>query len=108
MIDMPSTYGLLFDRMSRELDTAEGEIKHMIILLPIPIAYPRFVWPEKHSPESYSWIRSVLKRFGIAGAMFSKFDGEVDIQDDLDDHYCAQLHKHKRDFFFAPFAEAFI
>lgn len=40
--------------------------------------------------------------------MFSKFDGEVDIQDGLDDHYCARLHKHERDFFFALFAEAFI
>lgn len=100
MINMPSTYDLLFDRMSRELDTAEGEIKHMIILLAIPIAYPRFVWLENILQNPIlGLVRFLNKRFGVAGAMFNKFDGEVDIQDDLDDHYCARLHKHERDLF---------
>lgn len=100
MINMPSTYDLLFDRMRRELDTAEGEIKHMIILLAIPIAYPRFAWLENilQSPI-LGFVRFLNKRFGVAGAMFNKYDGEVDIQDDLDDHYCARLHKHERDLF---------
>lgn len=100
MINMPETYDFLFDRMSREIDTSEGEIRHMVILLGVPIAYPRLTWLEiiLQSPI-LGFVRFLNKRFGVAGAMFNRFGGGVDILDDLDGHYCANLHKHERNIF---------
>jgi hypothetical protein len=36
------------------------------------------------------------KRFGVAGGFFNQFDGNVDLLDDLDDHYTAHQHKKER------------
>ena len=36
------------------------------------------------------------KRFGFAGGLFNQFDGQVDLLDDLDDHYTARQHKKER------------
>lgn len=100
MINMPETYDLLFDRMSHEIEAAAGEIRHMIILLGVPIAYPRLVWLENilQSPL-LGFVRFLNKCFGAAGALFNKFDGAIDTLDDLDDHYCAGPHKHERNTF---------
>lgn len=35
------TYDLIWDRCYREIE--RGEVKHLIVLLGIPIAYPRLV-----------------------------------------------------------------
>ena len=40
----PETYRLVFDRARREIVT--GVTKHLIVLLGVPIAYPRLVWLE--------------------------------------------------------------
>lgn len=100
MINEPETYDLLFERMNREVEEAAGDIRHMVILLGVPIAYPRLVWLENilQSPL-FGFIRFLNKRFGAAGAIFNKFDGQVDILDDLDDHYCARPHKKERNEF---------
>ncbi|KAI5853132.1 hypothetical protein DFP73DRAFT_590185 [Morchella snyderi] len=100
MINEPETYDLLFERMNCEVEEAAGDIRHMVILLGVPIAYPRLVWLENilQSPL-FGFIRFLNKRFGAAGAIFNKFDGQVDILDDLDDHYCARPHKEERNAF---------
>ena len=41
-------------------------------------------------------VRLLNKRFGLAGSLFNKFDGQVDLLDDLDDHYTAKHHKRER------------
>ena len=41
---MEQTYGAVFDRCKEEI--IKGETKHLIVLLGIPIAYPRLVWLE--------------------------------------------------------------
>ena len=38
------TYQKVFDRL--ETDIIKGETKHLIVLLGIPMAYPRMVWLE--------------------------------------------------------------
>lgn len=95
-INYPETYNQLFDRASREL-TANPNIKHLILLLGVPIAYPRLQWLENilQSPI-IGPIRFLNKRFGIAGGFFNHFDGSVDLLDDLDDHYTAHQHKTER------------
>lgn len=41
-------------------------------------------------------IKFLNKRFGVAGGFINKFDGSVDLVDDLDDHYTARTHKAER------------
>ncbi|KAF2143717.1 uncharacterized protein K452DRAFT_357346 [Aplosporella prunicola CBS 121167] len=95
-INYPETYDLMFNRVASELE-ANKEIKHLILLLGVPIAYPRLQWLENifQSPV-IGPIRFMNKRFGLAGGLFNHFDGQVDLLDDLDDHYTAHQHKAER------------
>jgi hypothetical protein len=95
-INYPETYKALFDRLDREY-TANPDLKHLVLLLGVPIAYPRLIWLENilQSPL-IAPIKFLNKRFGFAGDFFNKFDGKVDLLDDLDDHYTARQHKTER------------
>lgn len=95
-INYPETYDLIFDRVDAEL-TANPNLKHLILLLGVPIAYPRLQWLENlfRSPI-IGPIRFLNRRFGLAGSFFNHFDGQVDLLDDLDDHYTAHHHKAER------------
>lgn len=96
-VNYPDTYDAIFSRLDRELSAANGEIKHLILLLGVPIAYPRLAWLENLiSSPIIAPIRLLNKRFGVAGDLFNKFDGQVDLLDDLDDHYTARQHKRER------------
>lgn len=102
VVCQPETYDAVFSRLDRELSSAAAQnmqqpIKHVLLLLGIPIAYPRLVWLENilHSPV-FGFLKFLNKRFGIASKVFNKFDGEVDILDDLDDHWTASTHKRER------------
>ncbi|KAL1986634.1 hypothetical protein VTN96DRAFT_6012 [Rasamsonia emersonii] len=96
-INYPDTYDAIFDRLEREVAAANGEIKHLILLLGVPIAYPRLAWLENFITSPFmAPIRLLNKRFGFAGSLFNKFDGQVDLLDDLDDHYTARHHKRER------------
>lgn len=95
-VNYNSTYNLIFNRVQSELH-ASKEINHLIILLGVPIAYPRLAWLENiFSSPIIGPIRFLNKRFGLAGGFFNHFDGQVDLLDDLDDHYTARQHKHER------------
>jgi hypothetical protein len=96
-VNYPETYDLIFQRLDHELSAANGSIKHLILLLGVPIAYPRLQWLENifNSPL-IAPIRLLNKRFGLGGGLFNKFDGNVDLLDDLDDHYTARNHKSER------------
>lgn len=96
-VNYPDTYDLIFDRLRSEFQAARGEIKHMILLLGVPIAYPRLAWLENIlSSPIIAPIKLLNKRFGIGGGLFNQFDGGVDLLDDLDDHYTAHHHKTER------------
>jgi hypothetical protein len=96
-INYPDTYDEIFSRLNSEIRAARGDIKHLILLLGVPIAYPRLAWLENllRSPL-IGPIRLLNKRFGVAGGFFNHFDGSVDLLDDLDDHYTARQHKRER------------
>jgi hypothetical protein len=96
-VNYPATYEAVFARVDKELSAANREIKHVLLLLGVPIAYPRLAWLENifRSPI-VGVFRFLNKRFGIGGNFFNKFDGQVDLLDDLDDHYTARQHKHER------------
>lgn len=45
-VNYPDTYDLIFRRTSEELARSNGAIKHLVLLLGVPIAYPRLQWLE--------------------------------------------------------------
>ncbi|TGZ78806.1 hypothetical protein EX30DRAFT_322021 [Ascodesmis nigricans] len=95
-INLPETYDTCFSRLNTELSRAP-EVKHLILLLGVPIAYPRLVWLEMFlSSPILKLIGFFHKHFGLADGLFNKFDGKPDLADDLDDHYCARTHKVER------------
>ncbi|KAH8808371.1 hypothetical protein F5884DRAFT_367013 [Xylogone sp. PMI_703] len=99
-VNYPETYNIIFDRLRRELSAAAASpspIRHLVVLLGIPIAYPRLTWLENiFSSPVMGPIKFLNKRFGLAGGLFNNFDGSVDLLDDLDDHYTARTHKKER------------
>ncbi|KAK3725150.1 hypothetical protein LTR37_000661 [Vermiconidia calcicola] len=96
-INYPETYDKFFNHIASKIAASNGTIKHFILLLGVPIAYPRLQWLENilQSPI-VAPIRFLNKRFGVAGGIFNQFDGGVDLMDDLDDHYTAHQHKKER------------
>ena len=92
-----ATYNLIFERCRREI--LEGETKHLIVLLGIPIAYPRLVWLENLLTSRVMDPVKALGRAGMLGGFTNKFDGGVEILDDLDDHWTAKNHKMERNWF---------
>lgn len=99
-INYPETYDQIFNRVDEELRSAAqsgNPIKHLILLLGIPIAYPRLTWLENvFSSPLMGPVKLLNRRFGLGGGFFNHFDGSVDLLDDLDDHYTARTHKKER------------
>lgn len=96
-----STYDAMFRRLTLELTAAKGEIKHILLMLGVPIAYPRLVWLERIlTSRAIAPIRA-LSRHGYFASMNNGFDDKIEILDDLEDHWCAQNHKHERNKFMA-------
>jgi PhoD related phosphatase len=92
------TYDLVFERLRK--DIVEGETKHLIVLLGVPIAYPRLVWLENVLTSRAMDPFKALSRAGfLKGGLMNKFDGGVEILDDLDDHWTASNHKDERNIF---------
>ncbi len=96
-INHPDTYNEIFSRLSSEIAASHSDIKHVIVLIGVPIAYPRLMWLENMlTSPLVAPLRLMNKRFGFAGSFFNHFDGNVEILDDLDDHYTAHQHKKER------------
>ena len=84
-VNYPETYDVIFDRVRSELSNSRCKTKHLIVLLGVPIAYPRLIWLENiFTSPIIGPIRFLSKRFGVAGGLFNHFDGQVDLLDDLD------------------------
>lgn len=92
-----ASYGLVFDRCRREI--VEGDTRHLIVLLGVPIAYPRLVWLENLLTSKVMDPVKAVGRIGVLGNLLNKFDGRVEILDDLDDHWTASHHKAERKWF---------
>ncbi|RYP70402.1 hypothetical protein DL771_005523 [Monosporascus sp. 5C6A] len=102
-VNYPETYDLIFDRVRqglRDAANAGRPYRHLILLLGVPIAYPRLTWLENvFTSPLIAPIKFLNRRFGFGGGVFNQFDGSVDLLDDLDDHYTARTHKKERNAF---------
>ena len=92
-----ATYHMVLERCRREI--VEGETKHLVLVLGVPIAYPRLVWLENLITSRVMDPVIALSRVGMFGGLRNKFDGGVEILDDLDDHWTAKHHKRERNWF---------
>lgn len=93
-----STYDLIFSRLQAEVERAP-ETKHLLVMLGVPILYPRLVWLE--------WIltltvlkpvRKLATKGIISKGLVNEFDGSVEVLDDLNDHWCLKNHKRERNY----------
>ena len=94
----PETYGIVFRRLEKEIKN-NPDVKHLLVLLGVPIFYPRMVFLEwiLNSP-----ILIPLKKLAAKGiinkGLVNEFDGGVEVLDDLEDHWCAHHHKRERNY----------
>lgn len=91
------SYDNIFDRLEEEI--IQGETKHLLVLLGVPIAYPRLNFLETVLTSRVMDPVKKLGRMGLLGNFINKFDGGVEILDDLDDHWTAKHHKDERNWF---------
>ncbi|KAK0292121.1 hypothetical protein LTR35_001550 [Friedmanniomyces endolithicus] len=91
------TYDIVFDRCRAEI--VKGQTKHLIVLLGVPIAYPRLNFLENILTSRVMDPIKAVGRMGLLGGFVNKFDGGVEILDDLDDHWTAKHHKAERNWF---------
>ncbi|KAI0109147.1 hypothetical protein GGR51DRAFT_558509 [Nemania sp. FL0031] len=88
------TWKRLMDRCYDEI--TKGETQHLLVLLGVPIAYPRLVWLENILTSRILDPVKALGNFGLLGNFVNSFDGGVEVLDDLDDHWTAKNHKDER------------
>jgi hypothetical protein len=91
------SYDVVFDRLEAEI--IKGETKHLIVLLGVPIAYPRLNFLENILTSRLMDPIKAMGRAGMLGNFVNKFDGGVELLDDLDDHWTAKHHKEERNWF---------
>jgi len=97
------SYDVIFDRCRAEI--VEGETKHLVVMLGVPIAYPRLNFLENLLTSRVMDPVKALGRTGALGGFVNKFDGGVEILDDLDDHWTAKHHKAERNWFIQELQE---
>ncbi|KAF2869546.1 hypothetical protein BDV95DRAFT_547996 [Massariosphaeria phaeospora] len=88
------SYDIILDRLEQEI--VKGETKHLIVLLGVPIAYPRLNFLENILTSRLMDPVKAMGRAGLLGNFLNRFDGGVEILDDLDDHWTAKHHKEER------------
>ncbi|GMM38727.1 hypothetical protein DASC09_060660 [Saccharomycopsis crataegensis] len=94
-----ATYNEIFARLESEIKAANGDIKHLLILLGVPIAYPRLVWLEKIlTSRALAPVRMLAQKRIVSKGLVNEFDGSIEVLDDLEDHWCAKHHKHERNY----------
>ncbi|KAI1436800.1 hypothetical protein GGR50DRAFT_701165 [Xylaria sp. CBS 124048] len=88
------TWGKLIDRCYESIE--KGRTHHLLVLLGVPIAYPRLVWLENILTSKLMDPVKAMGKAGMLGNFVNNFDGGVEILDDLDDHWTAKNHKKER------------
>ncbi|KAL7939672.1 hypothetical protein V8C35DRAFT_287335 [Trichoderma chlorosporum] len=88
------TWDKITKRMYAEI--RRGQVEHLLVLLGVPIAYPRLVWLENILTSKLMSPVKALGRTGMLGKHMNNIDGGYEILDDLNDHWTAKNHKKER------------
>lgn len=92
------TCDMALERCRKEI--TEGETKHLVVLLGVPIAYPRMNWLENVlTSRAMDPVKAMGRAGVLKGGFLNRFDGGVEVLDDLDDHWTAHHHKEERNEF---------
>lgn len=101
----PETYNILFQRLEHELTRtnlkhhSKDKIDHLLVMLGVPISYPRLVWLEWiFSSSLLTPLKYLSKKKILFRGLVNEFNGDVELLDDLNDHWCARYHKRERNF----------
>ncbi|KAK0529237.1 hypothetical protein OC834_001526 [Tilletia horrida] len=87
----PEGYGLIFSEVRKRMPSTT---EHLTILVGVPLAYPRMVFLERTLSSSANPLLLLAK--AASKGFTNKFDGQVELLDDLMDHWCAAPHKRER------------
>lgn len=99
-IVLRSTYDAMFERLTEEVKTQKFD--HLLLMLGVPIAYPRMVMLEWLFTSRLLFPLKFLSRKGIVAPGFvNEFNGDVELLDDLNDHWCSRHHKRERNWLLA-------
>ncbi|KAG8958152.1 hypothetical protein FRC03_009397 [Tulasnella sp. 419] len=94
----PKTY----ERIFRQLESLPAEVEHLVILVGIPIAYPRMNFLERALDSKINPLVILGKAGTMAPGMsgfLNKFNKDAELLDDLSDHWTAGDHKKERNWF---------
>ncbi|KAL6859984.1 hypothetical protein ACO1O0_004008 [Amphichorda felina] len=88
------TWERIMNRLYAEVK--RGQVEHLLVVLPVPIAYPRLAWLENLlTSRAMNPIKALGKR-GLLGKALHNIDGGSEVMDDLKDHWTAKNHKTER------------
>ncbi|KIR39592.1 plasma membrane protein [Cryptococcus deuterogattii 99/473] len=88
----PESYSKVFN----EVKKLQG-IEQLVILLGVPIAYPRMSFLEHFLGLKWNPINVLARHNALGlGSMVNKFNQSSELLDDLNDHWCANTHKQER------------
>ncbi|KAL7791305.1 hypothetical protein V8C37DRAFT_417060 [Trichoderma ceciliae] len=88
------TWEKITSRMYAEI--RKGQVEHLLVLLGVPIAYPRLVWLENILTSRLMSPVKALGRTGVLGKHLNSINDNYEILDDLNDHWTAKNHKKER------------
>ncbi|KAL6876533.1 hypothetical protein J3F83DRAFT_404879 [Trichoderma novae-zelandiae] len=88
------TWEKIISRLYAEV--RRGQVEHLLVLLGVPIAYPRLVWLENILTSKLMTPVKALGRTGVLGKHLNNLNGGYEILDDLNDHWTARNHKKER------------
>ncbi|CAI4219364.1 unnamed protein product [Parascedosporium putredinis] len=88
------TWEKIMDRCYK--DVKSGSTEHLLVVLPVPIAYPRMVWLENILSSRLMRPVKAVGKTGVLGAKLNQLDSGGDALDDLSDHWTAKAHKGER------------
>ncbi|CAK9441626.1 uncharacterized protein LODBEIA_P54940 [Lodderomyces beijingensis] len=95
-INDPETYRVVFKRLTDEIASSK-DTKHLLVMLGVPILYPRLVWLEwLLTSTAFYPLRKLAQKGLLNKGLVNEFDGDIEVLDDLNDHWCAKYHKRER------------
>ncbi|KAJ8597901.1 hypothetical protein M405DRAFT_1808 [Rhizopogon salebrosus TDB-379] len=86
-----------YNKVFKRVGELSPDVKHLVVQLGVPIAYPRMVFLESALDSKLNPL-TALGRSGTMGfsSFVNKFNSDAELLDDLNDHWTAKSHKRER------------